>query len=108
MSLKLLKAGHVISSQRIKQYFLTAAKEIKLINDSQKEDVERLEKFKASMDELLKSTKAKKMELKEGEDILHYFHRIEKKFKKIKRKYETSLEDMFNKFTTHKEEDYSA
>jgi hypothetical protein len=39
---------------------------------------------------------------------LHYFHRIEKKFKKIKRKYETSLEDMFKEFTTHKEEDYSA
>jgi hypothetical protein len=34
MSLKLLKAGHVIASQRIKQYFLTAAKEVKLINDS--------------------------------------------------------------------------
>lgn len=53
MSLKLLKAGHVIASQRIKQYFLTAAKEVKLINDSQKEDIKRLEQFKASMDQLL-------------------------------------------------------
>ena len=50
MSLKLLKAGHVIASQKIKQYFLSAAKEVKLINDSQKEDIKKLEQFKASME----------------------------------------------------------
>lgn len=60
MSLKLLKAGHVIASQRIKQYFLSAAKEVKLINDSQKEDLKRLEKFKADMEELLTPKKPKK------------------------------------------------
>jgi len=64
MSLKLLKAGHVIASQRIKQYFLTAAKEVRLINDSHKEDIKKLEKFKGDMDELLKSTKVKKKEEK--------------------------------------------
>jgi|LauGreDrversion4_2_1035121.scaffolds.fasta_scaffold550017_1 hypothetical protein len=108
MSLKLLKAGHVIASQRIKQYFMTAAKEVKLINDSNKEDLKKLEEFKASMDKLLESTKIKKKEEKEEDSILHYFHRIEKKFKKIKRKYETSLEDMLKDFTTYNQEDYSA
>ncbi len=107
MSLKLLKAGHVIASQRIKQYFLTAAKEVRLINDSNKEDLKKLEEFKASMDKLLESTKIKKKEIEE-DSILHYFHRIEKKFKKIKRKYETSLEDMLKDFTTYNQEDYSA
>lgn len=43
MSLKLLKAGHIIASQRIKQFFLSAAKEVKLISDQQMEDVKRLE-----------------------------------------------------------------
>jgi histone H3/H4 len=33
MCLKLLKAGHVIASQKIKQYFMTAAKEIRLLNE---------------------------------------------------------------------------
>jgi membrane-associated HD superfamily phosphohydrolase len=108
MSLKLLKAGHVIGSQRIKQYFLSAAKEVKLINDSQKEDIKRLEEFKAAMEKLLASTSLGKKKEKQEDNILHYFHRIEKKFKKIKRKYETSLEDMFKEFITHKEEDYSA
>ena len=60
------------------------------------------------MDQLLASKKVTSSGDKEEDSILHYFHRIEKKFKKIKRKYETSLEDMFKEFTTHKEEDYSA
>lgn len=60
MSLKLLKAGHVIASQRIKQYFLSAAKEVKLINDSQKDDLEKLEQFKASMEKLLTPKKPNK------------------------------------------------
>ena len=108
MALKLLKAGHVIASQKIKQYVLTAAKEVKLINDAQKEDLKRLEQFKDAMEQMLASKKHKDNAEKEEDNILHYFHRIEKKFKRVKRKYETSLEDMFKQFTTHHEEDYSA
>lgn len=108
MSLKLLKAGHIIASQRIKQFFLSAAKEVKLISDQQMEDVKRLEQFKASMESMLIRKRADSNADKEEDSILHYFHRIEKKFRKIKRHYKSSLEEMFNQFITHREEDYSA
>jgi hypothetical protein len=51
--------------------------------------------------------KKDKKEITEDE-VIHYFHRIEKKFKKINRKHETSLQEIFKDFTTHNAEEYSA
>ena len=106
MCLKLLKAGHVVASQKFKQYFLTAAREIHLLSEQQRLDPKKLELLKSQMDQIIASKKDKKPE-GEQDDIVHYFHRIEKRFKKMKRKHEEQLEEIFKEFTTHRAEEYS-
>ncbi len=107
MCLKRLKAGHVVASQKVKQYFMLAAREIHLLNEQQRLDPKKLELLKSQMDSMLASKKEKGEEV-EGDQVLHYFHRIEKKFKKMKKKHEEQLEEMFREFTTHRVDEYSA
>jgi|LauGreDrversion4_2_1035121.scaffolds.fasta_scaffold18672_8 hypothetical protein len=43
MCLKLLKTGQVVAGQRVKQYFMQAAKEVKLLSEQQELDPKRLQ-----------------------------------------------------------------
>lgn len=71
-------------------------------------DTKRLQVFRDQMNAMLSFKKGKyKREVPEDE-IIHYFHRVEKKFKKLKRKHESSLDEIFKEFTTHDAEEYSA
>ena len=52
-------------------------------------DTKRLELFKSQMDDMLASVKKIVKKVVPEDEIIHYFHRIEKKFKKVKRKHES-------------------
>lgn len=106
MCLKLVKSGQIVASRELKLHFLNAAKELSLISDSQIIDPKKLEALKNNLDKMLASTKTPTKAVENG-DYIAYFKRIEKRFGKMKSKYEQKLIDMFTEFTTHKAEDYS-
>ncbi len=82
MCLKLIKTGQVVASQRVKQYFLNAAREVQLLSEQDRLDPKRLEKLKEKMEEML-TIEGEKKEVPDG-DYVKYFARIERKFNKLK------------------------
>jgi non-homologous end joining protein Ku len=109
MCLRLLKAGQVVASQRVKQHFMQAAKEIQLLSDQQRLDPKRLEMLNTNINNMVKYTKAAGAQGNKVEDgdYVRYFARIEKRFNKMKKAHEEELEKVIEDFTQFKAEDYS-
>ena len=105
MCLKLLKSGQVVASQEIKSHFLNAAKEIKILSDQDLIDPKKLQLLKDKMDSLLEQEGKEEQDI---EDISRYFRRLDRRFNKMKEGHERDLIEMFEEFTKHKAEDYSA
>lgn len=93
VSLQLLKAGDLVTSQELKNYFLYAANALVIANEATLTNKAKLQKLKAKMDEFQPTGVKLRREDVDAIDLPNFFTKIENSINERKESYEEDLKE---------------